>query len=94
PLDYALTIATLFISVVISYPYIVIDTDYNNYTVKYACKQIGFYNMQTMWILSKKKTISPAIRQIIYEKLTSIGLDITRLRASNLSTCPPTETSS
>ncbi|OXA52236.1 lopap [Folsomia candida] len=69
------------------YPYLVLDTDYDNYTIKYLCKQLGPFSAQTMWVLSREKSLSPESREHIYNFLRRVGINVQKLRRSNTSTC-------
>ena len=36
----------LLLTVIVTYPYQVLATDYTNYTIKFSCKQVGLYNLR------------------------------------------------
>jgi len=69
------------------YPYLVLLTDYDNFTIKYRCKQLGPISMQTMWVLSRTKELSEKSREDVYNFLRRVGINVQKLRRSNTSTC-------
>jgi len=69
------------------YPYLVLFTDYDNFTIKYRCKQLGPISMQTMWVLSRTKDLSEKSREEVYNFLRRVGINVQKLRRSNTSTC-------
>jgi lipocalin len=53
--------------------YIILDTDYNNYAIAYACYNGAFVNFRYAWVLSRTKTLD----QATLTKISSIVLDRT-----------------
>ncbi|XP_070500696.1 apolipoprotein D-like [Chironomus tepperi] len=51
----------------LKFEFIVVDTDYNNYSVIYACAKLTTLKIQLIWVLSRQSTLS----QDIYSNITS-----------------------
>jgi len=76
------------VSVRVDYPYSVLDTDYNTFSIKWACQQIGIYNIQSIWILSKSRTFSSETREYVHQRLRDFGLRSEFLTPSDNTDCP------
>ena len=59
--------------------YIVIDTDYDNYSVFYNCENTWYGSMDYFWILGREPTMDPALltklESIIKEKIPSYNFE-------------------
>ncbi|OQV11849.1 putative Apolipoprotein D [Hypsibius exemplaris] len=68
--------------------YWVMDTDYTSYSVVYSCAQIGEnQKIEFAWVLSRTKTLSDAINQIVQEVLTRNSIDQTPFQKTSQEGC-------
>ncbi|XP_005105449.2 apolipoprotein D [Aplysia californica] len=67
--------------------YLVVDTDYDTYSVVFSCQQIGPFNLQTAWILSRNET-APANIDDLKNTLTSFGIDVSEFQETPQGNCP------
>ena len=55
--------------------YLVLDTDYTNYTLVYSCKVAMGTKYEHAWILSRKRILNDSTINYLYNKLDSYGID-------------------
>ncbi|KAL2097195.1 hypothetical protein ACEWY4_006402 [Coilia grayii] len=67
--------------------YWVLDTDYNNYTLVYACKNYGPLYADFIWIMSRSRTLPQETVEQLQNTLTSNGIIIDKLTVTNQSVC-------
>ncbi|XP_015791047.1 apolipoprotein D [Tetranychus urticae] len=65
--------------------YWVVDTDYDNYALIFACKQSLFLSIRNAWILGRKATLDASIRDNLVSKLSKLGVPETSLIKSDQS---------
>jgi lipocalin len=71
---------------IVDIDYIILDTDYNNYAIAYACYNSAFVNFRYAWVLSRTRMID----QPLMTKISSIVLDRTGIdKLYNITTCKP-----
>ncbi|ODN05072.1 Apolipoprotein D [Orchesella cincta] len=64
-----------FVTVKIDYPYYILDTDYENYVIKWSCRPGALgHNIQSMWVLSRSRNYLQETRNIVHDKLRELGL--------------------
>merc|ERR1719367_495135 len=73
-------------------PYWVLETDYDNYTVVYSCNQMASYmpiiTSESLWILTRQRSVAPANLADIKGRLTKMGVDVSRLELTDHRGCP------
>merc|ERR1712133_61938 len=68
--------------------YKVLDTDYDNYAVVYNCNNfLGFFKSESLWFLTRAQSPDQSIVDQGYEKMTSLGLPVRRLRQTSQTNC-------
>jgi len=72
-------------------PLLVLMTDYDNYAVTYSCIRGTFGHIETVSIMSRKKTLSPNIESKIYRYIRKMGLSTKQLLAINHDECEEPE---
>ncbi|CAL8073102.1 unnamed protein product [Orchesella dallaii] len=78
-----------FINVQIDYPYFILDTDYDNYVIKWACRPGALgHNIQSTWILTRSRNYTPEIRRKVHEVLRQHGLRPQHLLLLDNYSCP------
>ncbi|XP_069474689.1 apolipoprotein D [Ambystoma mexicanum] len=71
-----------------SAPYWVLSTDYDNYALVYSCLYFPFHvHTEYLWILSRKRQLSPDIMQQLNETLKSNNINVDNLKVSDQSMC-------
>jgi apolipoprotein D and lipocalin family protein len=68
--------------------YLVIDTDYENYSLVYACEKELTFVKELAWILSRKKTLDAKVIASARDTLHSYGVDISKFTVTDQSNCP------
>jgi len=63
--------------------YLVLDTDYDTYTVVYSCSNLLIARMEFLWIMARERTLSAENHQNIYKMLENYGIDTSPLEAAN-----------
>lgn len=69
-------------------PYWVLKTDYNSYSVVFACRDFGTVNFQTVWVLCREQNPSSDLRQEIRDFLANIGISTVQLNETRQTDCP------
>jgi lipocalin len=64
--------------------YIVLDTDYENYTLVYTCRiEPSFFKsekkVEYAWLLSRERTMKPETVEKLRGKLSGLGVDVDKL---------------
>ncbi|XP_078594431.1 apolipoprotein D-like [Branchiostoma floridae x Branchiostoma japonicum] len=59
--------------------YLVLDTDYVNYSVVYSCTNLYVGKFELLWILSRRRTLAVGYLEHIHDLLDSYGIDTTRI---------------
>ena len=57
--------------------YLVLDTDYVNYSAVYDCTSVGAFTFEYGWLLTRSNTPSAATTQAGQAAFTRNGIDIT-----------------
>jgi lipocalin len=56
--------------------YMVIDSDYKTYSLVYSCSQVTKrLKTETVWILSRGKTLNSMVINYLYAELISLGIN-------------------
>jgi len=63
--------------------YLVLDTDYENYTVVYSCSNLLVTRLEFLWIMSRERTLSTENMEKIYTMLKGYGIKPKYLEAAN-----------
>ncbi|KAL7040753.1 hypothetical protein ACKWTF_000502 [Chironomus riparius] len=72
----------------LKFEFIVVDTDYDNYSVIYACAKLATLKIQLIWVLSRESTLSKDIYKNITTSLKRHKLPYKKLKTVNQSKCP------
>ncbi|XP_028988860.1 apolipoprotein Da, duplicate 2 [Betta splendens] len=64
-------------------PYWVLSTDYTGFSLVYSCTELGPLRMEFAWILSRQPTLSEETIERLHSALSSIGVNLDELRATN-----------
>ncbi|GFS18802.1 apolipoprotein D [Elysia marginata] len=67
--------------------YLIMDTDYDNYSVVYSCTELGSARNELAWILTRQKGVRPANLDNIYQRLTGYGVNVTNFKLIDHSNC-------
>ncbi|XP_020778456.2 apolipoprotein Db [Boleophthalmus pectinirostris] len=79
-----------FFKVVPDSPYIVLNTDYSSYALVYSCSDyFGLFHIDFAWILSRTRHLDSATVSLLQDKLTLIGVDVSRLSVTDQTGCGP-----
>ncbi|CAG7829193.1 unnamed protein product [Allacma fusca] len=70
-------------------PYWVLETDYTNYSVVFACRDYGTVHFITTWYLSRSRNPSQQARDDVRSIFLNRGIDVTKLQTTNQTGCPP-----
>ncbi|KAJ8279267.1 hypothetical protein COCON_G00063330 [Conger conger] len=71
-----------------SAPYWVLSTDYESYTLIYACTNyLGFFYVDFAWIMSRSRTLQEETITELHNLLTSNGIDIKRMTVTDQTGC-------
>uniref|UniRef100_A0A3P9K5L3 Apolipoprotein D n=1 Tax=Oryzias latipes TaxID=8090 RepID=A0A3P9K5L3_ORYLA len=72
-------------------PYWVLSTDYNNFALVYSCTDLELIHTDFVWILSRTPTLPQETLEKLQNILTSIGVTVDKLLATNqdLKYCTP-----
>ncbi|KAL1461584.1 hypothetical protein WDU94_013466 [Cyamophila willieti] len=65
----------------------IVDTDYNNYAVLWACQDMGVFNKQNAWILTRSSNLTTTVSSAIINSLFAQGLPETEFRVTDQSDC-------
>ncbi|XP_033738610.1 apolipoprotein D-like [Pecten maximus] len=70
-------------------PYLVLDTDYDNFALVYTCKSYGLFATETLWVLKRRRSfvLQGALRSRIIAKLDMYNISINRLITTDASDC-------
>lgn len=68
-------------------PYMVLSTDYNNYSLVYSCFKLGLFHMDFAWILSRSRELSEGTISQLHDRLTAEGVDVKRLSVTDQTGC-------
>lgn len=69
--------------------YLVVDTDYDNYTVVFSCQEIfSLFNLQTAWILTREQGVAPTNIDDLKSDLSGFGIDVSNFRLTEQTSCP------
>lgn len=82
-----MSLVCISLAVTVRYPYLVLGTDYKTYTIKWACMNTGPMHLQSLWILSRTKTLPAKSRKEVYNTLKTLGISTQNIRKSNTQTC-------
>jgi len=63
--------------------YLVLDTDYDSFTVVYSCTNLLVARMEFLWIMSRQRTLSAVNHENIYKLLNNYGIETSPLEAAN-----------
>jgi len=63
--------------------YLVLDTDYDSYTVVYSCTNLLLARKEFLWIMSRERTLSAENHQNIYKMLDNYGISTSSLKVTN-----------
>jgi len=63
--------------------YLVLDTDYDTFTVVYSCSNLLVTRLEFLWILSRQRTISAETHERIYTLLDGFGIRTSPLEKAN-----------
>ncbi|KAK8728944.1 hypothetical protein OTU49_008889 [Cherax quadricarinatus] len=67
--------------------YWVLDTDYFNYAIVWACQDITFANAQFLWILMRQQKPDPQLLYYVKTVIRQRGLDVSRLQVTDQTNC-------
>ncbi|RUS71427.1 hypothetical protein EGW08_020810 [Elysia chlorotica] len=67
--------------------YLIMDTDYDNFSVVYSCSQLSIFRIELAWILTRQKGVRPANLDSIYQRLTGYGVNVTNFKLVDHSDC-------
>ncbi|KAK3734964.1 hypothetical protein RRG08_038986 [Elysia crispata] len=67
--------------------YLIMDTDYDNYSVVYSCSKQSIFKIELAWILTRQKGVRPANIDTIYQTLTDYGVNVTNFKRVDHSNC-------
>ncbi|XP_035271768.1 apolipoprotein Da, duplicate 2 [Anguilla rostrata] len=71
-----------------SAPYWVLSTDYESYTLVYACTNyLGFFYVDFAWIMSRSRTLQEETVTELRNVLTSNGISVKRMMVSDQTNC-------
>uniref|UniRef100_A0A8D9FHE2 Apolipoprotein D n=1 Tax=Cacopsylla melanoneura TaxID=428564 RepID=A0A8D9FHE2_9HEMI len=65
----------------------IVDTDYNNYAVLWTCQDMGVFNKQNAWILTRSSTLNSTVSNSIINSLFAQGLPETEFKVTDQSDC-------
>ena len=71
----------------LKFEFIVVDTDYDTYSVIYACAKLATLKIQLIWVLSRQPTLSKDIYSNITSTLKRRKLPYKKLKSVNQSNC-------
>merc|ERR1712002_251687 len=63
--------------------YLVLDTDYDSFTVVYSCTNLLVARLEFLWVMSRERSLSAENRSSIYKMLDNYGIDTSRLEVAN-----------
>merc|ERR1712198_761285 len=63
--------------------YLVLDTDYDSFTVVYSCTNLLVTRLEFLWIMSRERTLSTENMEKIYTMLKGYGIKPKYLEAAN-----------
>lgn len=68
--------------------YDIIETDYNTYALIYSCsKRFGFIKNEYAWILSRSRTLEPAVIARLKQTLSQYTDDVAKLLIADQTNC-------
>ncbi|XP_022253346.1 apolipoprotein D-like, partial [Limulus polyphemus] len=68
--------------------YWVLDTDYNTYSVVYACTSIaGVFRSESCWILARQRTLPQETTNKLFNFLDTNGINSNKLIMTNQTNC-------
>ncbi|XP_056290340.1 gamma-glutamyl hydrolase-like isoform X2 [Pseudoliparis swirei] len=71
-------------------PYWVLSTDYQSYALVYSCTDYFLFHVDFAWILSRTRALTEDAVSRLHDTLSSAGVKVSRLTASNQTGCDPT----
>jgi len=63
--------------------YLVLDTDYDSFTVVYSCTNLLVARLEFLWVMSRERSLSAENRSSIYKMLDNYGISTSSLEAAN-----------
>ncbi|XP_030016887.1 apolipoprotein Da, duplicate 2 [Sphaeramia orbicularis] len=72
-------------------PYWVLSTDYEGHALVYGCTDFGLFRMELSWLMSREPTMPEETMEELHSILSSAGVDVNKLVATNQDTtyCSP-----
>ncbi|KAL7640941.1 UNVERIFIED_CONTAM: hypothetical protein RMT77_008078 [Armadillidium vulgare] len=67
--------------------YWVLDTDYDSYSVVWSCTNLGIYNFQNLWILTRNRTPEKSVTDKAEKIVTDRNLDLISLKKTPQDNC-------
>nr|QCP69313.1 apolipoprotein Da.2 [Lateolabrax maculatus] len=64
-------------------PYWVLSSDYEGHSLVYGCTDFGLFRMEFSWILSREPTLSEETVEELHSILSSIGVNVDKMVATN-----------
>uniref|UniRef100_A0A8C2XC03 Apolipoprotein D n=1 Tax=Cyclopterus lumpus TaxID=8103 RepID=A0A8C2XC03_CYCLU len=68
-------------------PYWVLSTDYRSYSLVYSCTDYFLFHVDFAWILARTRVLTEDVMSRLRDTLSSAGVDVNRLAASNQTGC-------
>jgi len=63
--------------------YLVLDTDYDSFTVVYSCTNLLVARMEFLWVMSRQRTLTAETHKKIYDLLGKYNIDTKALEVAN-----------
>ncbi|KAK6185573.1 hypothetical protein SNE40_007777 [Patella caerulea] len=83
------TLSVTFFNFLPAAPYLIVETDYDNYSVVYSCKTIGFLKSETAWVLTRSTTgLSEDTLHGVLRRLESYGIESNHFSRITQTDCP------
>lgn len=67
--------------------YLIMDTDYNNFSVVYSCTEESIFKIEFAWILTRQRGVAPTNLNSLYGRLTGYGVNVTNFKLVDHSNC-------
>merc|ERR1712002_1023111 len=63
--------------------YLVLDTDYDSFTVVYSCTNLLVARLEFLWVMSRQRTLTAETHKNIYDLLGKYNIDTKALEVAN-----------